>query len=206
MTELVQGLSERFGAHRVSDIPVAEGDIPLIALDLELRSPVTILMTNGLSNYSMPVPEPLVGYEHNELYFCLPSYWEWEALDDPKMNWVFQWIQRLAKYVQEKNTWFGDGHTMPCGKEMNPLSETMQQNHFFLSSPLLLEQELEPLQIGDKTVHFLAIIPIFGDEMDYKQGKGTFKLKQKLSTHGITEMLDDYRSTVLKSKWRMRLK
>jgi hypothetical protein len=50
----------------------------------------------------------------------------------------------------------------------------------------------------------LAIIPIFPDEMDYKQGKGTFKFLQKLSNQGVTEKLDDYRSTVLKSKWRLR--
>lgn len=203
MTDLHIALANRFGEHRVSEFLVNDGEIPLLILDLELKSPVTILMTNGLSNYKMPVPDKLLGHEFNELFFCLPSYWEWDDLDNSRMNWVFSWIQRLAKYVVEKETWFGHGHTLPCGKEMKSLSDTMHQNHFFLSEPMLLEQELAPLEIGEKTIYFLSIIPIFPDEMDYKQGKGTFKFIQKLRTHGISEKLDDFRGTVLRSKWRM---
>jgi hypothetical protein len=202
-SELRTALSNRFGEHRVQEVPVAEGDMPLLILDLELKSPVTVLMTNGLSNYKMPVPDKAEGREYNELFFCLPSYWEWSDLSDPRMNWPFHWIQRLAKYVIEKNTWFGHGHTMPCGADMKPLSDTMKQNHFFLSDPVLLQSELAPLKVGEKTVHFLGIIPIFPDEMDYKQGKGTFKFQEKLLQNGVTEKLDDYRGTILRSKWHL---
>lgn len=197
-----EALENRFGAHRVHEIETQAGDIPLLMLDLESKSPVTVLMTNGLSNYKMPVPEKMEGYEYNELYFCLPSYWEWEDQENPSMNWVFDWIQRLAKYVIEKETWFGHGHTMPAGKDMNPLSPTMKQNHFILLSPQLLEEELAPVNLGEKTVNFLAIVPIFPDEMDYKQGKGTFKFLQKLQSKGVTEKLDDFRATVLKSRMK----
>lgn len=197
-------LIKRFGEHRVSDIPVAEGEIPLLALDFDLKTPVTIIVTNGLSNYKMPVPEAEAGLEYNEIFFCLPSYWEWEDLSNPQMNWIFEWIQRLAKYVVEKESWFGHGHTMPCGKEMKSLSATMKQNHFMLLNPMLLEQELAPIKLEDKTIQFLAIVPIFPDEMDYKQGKGTVKLLRKLINKGVDEKLDDYRSTVLKSKWTLR--
>lgn len=202
-SELQIALEKRFGEHRVQNVPVAEGEMPLLLLDLELKSPVTVLMTNGLSMYKMPVPEKAMGREYNELYFCLPSYWEWDALDNPEMNWVYTWLQRLSKYVVEKNTWFGHGHTMPCGAEMKDLSSTMRQNHFFLSDPMLLENELSPIEIQGKTVNFLSIIPIFADEMDYKQGKGTLKFQQRLMNHGITEKLDDYRGTVMRSKWRL---
>lgn len=202
-TPLHQALSVRFGEHRVSVFSEKDDSIPLLLLDLELKSPVSILMTNGLSNFQMPVPEQLAGKENNELYFCLPSYWNIEDLNHPNTQWVISWLKRLATYVQEKNTWFGHGHTMPCGKEMNSLSDTMKQNHFFLSDPVLLEDELSPIQLGEKKVHFLSVIPIFPDEMDYKQGKGTFKFEQKLREHGVTEKLDDYRGTVMRSKWRL---
>lgn len=195
-------LAQRFGAHRVLEVPVKEGEMPLLLLDLELKSPVTVIVTNGLRDYKMPVPEKYAGREFNELYFCLPSYWDWDDLENPRMNWIYPWIQKLVSYVIEKKTWYGPGHTLPCGKEMNELSPTMKQNHFFISEPLLLNQELEEVQIDDKLVHFLAIIPIFPDEMDYKQGKGTFKFLQKLSQAGVTEKLDDFRSSVLRSKWR----
>jgi hypothetical protein len=204
MTSFQAALANRFGEHRVSEVPTLEGEMPLLALDLELSTPVTVIITNGLSDYQMPVPEKVAGREFNEIYFCLPSYWEWEELENPRMNWIFPWIQRLAKYVVDKQTWFGAGHTLPCGKEMQELSETMRQNHFFLSDPILLEQQLAPIEVDGKIIYMLAIIPIFPDEMDYKQGKGTFKFLQKLSNQGVTEKLDDFRSTILKSKWRLR--
>jgi hypothetical protein len=204
MTSFQAALANRFSEHRVSEVPTLEGEMPLLALDLELSTPVTVIITNGLSDYQMPVPEKVAGREFNEIYFCLPSYWEWEELENPRMNWIFPWIQRLAKYVVDKQTWFGAGHTLPCGKEMQELSETMRQNHFFLSDPILLEQQLAPIEVDGKIIYMLAIIPIFPDEMDYKQGKGTFKFLQKLSNQGVTEKLDDFRSTILKSKWRLR--
>ncbi len=199
-------LSQRFGAHRVKEVPTNENEVPLILLDLELNSPVMVLMTNGLSNYKMPVPSKLNDRAFNEIYFCLPSYWEWEDIDNPNMNWVFHWIQRLAKYVVEKETWFGHGHTIPCGSVPESLSDSMRQNHFFLSDPILLNGELAPIQVGEKQVNFLSIIPIFKDELDYKQSRGTLKFTRKLINKGVSEKLDDFRSSVLKNKWRLKRK
>lgn len=203
MTQLYDALAQRFGEHRISMIPVADDELPLIALDLESRSPITVICTNGLSDYKMPVPEKLAERAHNEICFCLPSYWEWEDLENPNMNWIFPWIQKLAKHVTEKETWFGHGHTIPTGKDLPPLSPTMRQNNLILLDPMLLENELAPIRIGEKEVHFLTIVPIFSDEMDFKQAKGTFKLLQRLSNKGVNEILDDFRTTSLRSKWRI---
>lgn len=197
-------LIKRFGEHRVSELPTKEGEVPLLILDLELKSPVHVIVTNGLSDYNMPVPEKWKGREFNELYFCLPSYWEWEDTDNPQMNWVFYWIQRLAKFVVQEKTWFGHGHTMPCGKEMNPLSSTMKQNNFMLADPMLLEREMAPVMVDGKEIHFLSIIPLYKNEIDYKQSKGTFKFMQKLVNNGITEKLDDFRGSAMKRKWRLK--
>ena len=71
-----------------------------------------------------------------------------------------------------------------------------------LNAPYFLEKELSPIINEDKAIHFLGIIPIFEDEMDYKMGKGTYKLLQKIEGKGVSELLDDYRMSCLKSKWR----
>jgi len=197
-------LIKRFGEHRVTELPVKDGEIPLLLLDLELRSPVTVIVTNGLSDYKMPVPEKWKGREYNELYFCLPNYWLWEETENPKMNWPFYWIQRLAKFVVEKETWYGHGHTMPCGKDALPLSETMQQSYFVLSDPILLEMEMAPVTVDEKEIHFLSIIPLFEDEFNYKQSKGMFKFRQKLVNNAISEKLDDFRNSCMKRRWKIR--
>jgi hypothetical protein len=202
MTDLERVLIERFGEKNVRSIDVAADEMPLLEVNFEVKNQMKILITNGLSEYKMPVPEKVVGREFNEIYFCLPTYWDIRDIQNPNMNWVFPWIQRLAKHVVAKNTWFGPGHTIPCGNPFVSLSPTMRQNHFFLTDPLVLEQELTPIVLEDKVIYPLGILPIFEDEMDYKQGKGTLKLLQKLSNQGITEKLDDFRSSCLKNKWR----
>lgn len=200
---LITALEERFGAHRVR---VASNPLhpeqSLVFLYLELSIPVTVLMTNGLSDYTMPVTDKWKGREHNELFFCLPTYWDMEDTENPNFSWVYEWIFRLETFVREKQTWFGPGHTIPCGNPPAQLSPTMKQEYLIFLDPLFLEEALEPMQIGEKTVRFLSIVPIFGDELDYKMGKGTHKIIKKFIAKKIDERLDDYRPSVLKSRMR----
>ncbi len=200
MNILEQTLIERFGENNVkTHLSASENDFPLLEIKIEMRSEIIVLMTNGLSDYAMPVPEKYKERNHAELYFCLPSYWD---LTTENGKWVIEWIQKLAKHCIEKETWYGIGHTFPNGNPALPLSNTMKQKYLMLNSPYFLEKELSPIQTEDKEIHFLGIIPIFEDEMDYKMGKGTYKLLQKIEGKGVSELLDDYRMSCLKSKWR----
>jgi hypothetical protein len=200
MNILEHTLIERFGENNVKTHPsTSENDFPLLEIKIEMRSEIIVLMTNGLSDYAMPVPEKYKDRNHAELYFCLPSYWD---LTTDNGKWVIEWIQKLAKHCIEKETWYGIGHTFPNGNPASPLSNTMKQKYLMLNAPYFLEKELSLIQTEDKEIHFLGIIPIFEDEMDYKMGKGTYKLLQKIEGKGVSELLDDYRMSCLKSKWR----
>jgi len=174
----------------------------LIFLYLELQVPVTILMTNGLSDYTMPVSGKWVGREHTELYFCLPTYWGLDDFENPNSNWIYDWIFRLENFVREKQTWFGPGHTIPCGNPPVQISETMKQEYFIFLDPMLVSAALAPMAVDGKQVHFLSIVPIFGDELDYKMGKGTHKILRKFISRKVDEQLDDYRVSVLRSRMR----
>ena len=168
-------------------------------------STCNVLMTNGFSDFKMPVHEKHVGEEYNELYFLLPNYWNIEAIENQNFNWVFSWLQRLKNFAIDKNAWYGHGHTFPCGQEMQSLSESMLQNHFILSRPIELDEDLAEIVLEDRSIGFLGVIPIFPDEMDFKQGRGTVQLFEKLRTFNVTEKLDDFRNTVLKSRWKSYL-
>lgn len=205
MSELLSELENRFGKEAIQEIsPKNLDDFPLLIISSPIRSGITIVMTNGLSNYKMPVPEKFAERAYNELYFCLPSYWDMN--ENSTSSWTYNWIQKLAKHAVNKNTWFGPGHTIPNGNPPQALSNTMKQNHFILLEPLLLNEVLKPISISEnehaKTIYFLGIVPIFNDELDYKMGKGTYKFLQKFTAPGTSELLDDYRGSCLKSKWR----
>ncbi|MES2800220.1 MAG: suppressor of fused domain protein [Bacteroidota bacterium] len=203
MTALHKLLQERFGADKVQEFTAGDQTFPLLLINLKAEKEVTLIMTNGLSDYQMPVPKKYEGHEFNELYFCLPSYWNLEDPTDINANWVFTWIDKMANFVVTNKTWFGTGHTIPNGKELLPLSERMKQNHFLLSYPIFLSNELDAMQLNEKTIHFLAIIPIFQDEMEFKEAKGTFKIIEEFINAGISEKLDDFRESTLKSKWNL---
>lgn len=169
-------------------------------LDLSKEKNVRVLSID-LSEFKMQVPEKISGFEFAVLYFCVPTYWDLSNPLDENVNWMFEWLLKIKNHTLQKNTWLGDGHTYDCSKNAIQLSETMKQNHFFISRPLYLEEELKPLIIDEKTVHFWALIPIFGDEMDYKQSKGTEKFRKKLISKGISEKLDEYRQSSLRNRW-----
>ena len=207
MSEFYQDISSRFGTENVKTIKFNSENPELntyefILIELQMRSKVRLLMTNNLSAYNMPVLEKYKGKEHNELYFCLPSYWDLNDFSNENMNWVFTALFRLQKFVVEKNTWFGVGHTIPFSNPMKSISTNMKQSYFFLNNPIFLKNELTPLKKENYSINFLAVVPIFEDEFDYKLGKGTFKFQRKLANQNVTELLDDFRSSVLKSKWR----
>ena len=163
---------------------------------------VNVLMTNGLSEIEMNTTEKSKDKRYIELFFCIPNYWEIDELEASEYNWVYTWLSKLKEYIKTKNQWIGDGHTIYCGDSHCYLSSDLKLNHLFVIDPILLENELPPVEKNNKKIHFLSVLPIFGDEMDYKQGKGTLKLKRKLLKQGVTEKLDEYRQSSLKNRWK----
>jgi len=197
-------LSARLGAENVSVYRKMSDSLEILLLKLEINNtPTSVLLTNGLSTYEMPVHEKYKGREYNELFFCFPQYWDLNEIENLNRNWPVKWLEKLYNHVTENGKWFGPGHTIQCYKDYQSLSETMKENHLMLIDPVFLKKEMEPLLTLDKTIYFLAVMPIYGDEMDFKQAKGTNKLLSKFLNKNYTENLDDFRETVLKSRMKL---
>lgn len=199
---MINELENRFGDNKVKSVKEISDTLRIQKVEMNFTSPVTVLMTNGLSRIDMPVHEKYKGRENVELYFCLPSYWDLEENDNPNRNWPIFWLEKLATRLETEAVWYGPGHTFQIGQLGEPLSELVQQSQLMMVDPILLKEELKPLRVGDKTIHFLALMPIYSDELEFKQAKGTNKLVEKFRMKNITEKLDDFRETVLKSRWK----
>lgn len=199
MNSFEQILKTRFPTNEILSISYKDNHFLLI--DFTKEKGIKILMSTFLHTYQMPVPEKLQGYEYGEIFFCIPEYWDLTNPESSHVNWLFEWLIRVASYTKDNSTWLGDGHTYNCTKYGSQLSNTCKQDHLFVSTPVLMENELTPILLHDKTIHFWALIPLFGDEMDYKQGKGTVKLKKKFLLKGVTEKLDEFRQSCLRNRW-----
>lgn len=200
--ELQLELVNRFGEARVKTLKEKkEDDYGLLQLDLELRSPVKVILTNGLSSKDMPVPPDVDSPKRIELLFCLPSYWDFESLDSEPWNWPFEWILKLSEYLKECKTWLGHGHTFANGNPAKPLSDNMKCEYLMLTNPILLESFLFPVKTEFGEIHFLAVVPIHENEFDFKMNKGTFKFVKKFRAKNHDEIIDDFRESVFQKKW-----
>lgn len=161
-----------------------------------------ILMTSGLSEYGMPSQVSTKSFVHKELYFLLPEYWVVADIEKEQFQWLFQTLRKLKKHVIEKKTWFADGHTMRANEEGKQLSDQMKQTYLMLSDPVFLEKELAPMFVDSRDVSFLSVVPIFRNEFQHKQAFGTDKLISLFETYQVTERLDEYRTNLVKSRWR----
>ncbi|WP_107038472.1 suppressor of fused domain protein [Brumimicrobium mesophilum] len=202
MSDLKTALEQRFGSHRVSDYPISEEDyIDLLKIEVEKKFPLTIICTNGLSSYEMPVIDRYKDRKHTELFFCLPGYWDLNDVENESMMWPLKVIQKLTKNVIEGETWYGPGHTISNGNPSTNISKTMMQDNFLLSEPIELEDFFSPITVNSTTVNFLAIIPIFHKEYEQKVHQGYPKWIKKFRSKNGNEILDDYRRSIYKSRW-----
>lgn len=160
-----------------------------------------VLMTSGLSNYKMQVHPKHEGEEFIELYMFLPSYWDENEWKESKNDWIFSCLSRAKNHLIKNNSWFGHGHTFSIKIEGASIFKGVQQTDYIISNPIELEDFLKPVQSNNGVIRFLAIIPIYKKEREYKEARGTFKIFERFRQYRVTEKMDGYRESVMKSRW-----
>ena len=160
-----------------------------------------IISTIGMSDYSMPVPETFSDKSKIELFFVLPDYWKPDDLESQNHKWVWDQITFMSSFPKERETWFGPGHTIPYSKDGSPISEKYEQVAFLMAEPYVLEEEMKPMLTESDSITFLAVIPLFKNELDFKNKSGTHLLLRKFLKKGISEKVDMFRQCGVRKKW-----
>lgn len=155
-----------------------------------------LLYTEGMSKYVQPVNEKNKKWERLELYFLLPDYWDFS-----KKNWPVYWLDRIAQVPQKNKTWFGLGDTLPAGNPPEEIDDVLKCSYFILSEPLLLESKFSTGLPADSAFNFMAVIPIFTKEFDFKMQSSATALLKILKDKQIFEMVDIYREPVARKKF-----
>jgi len=172
----------------------------LYGFEINLIKPVSkdfqLIVTSGLANYLQPVNENFERFKHIELYMCLPEYW-----DLNQIKWPIEWLNKIACVPQKNKTWFGPGDTIPAGNPPQFIDEKLKADYFILSEPILLEDELGLEKWTDTGVHWLAVIPIFKKEFDFKTQNSATKLFEKFALKNVAELVDIYRAPVGRKKF-----
>lgn len=180
----------------------------LVHIDVHMVAPTPerdfyTLVTSGMSDRAMHVPEGLEDYRYCELMIALPADWpmDQEAWKDDANYWPVRMLKYLARFPHEYETWLWAMHTIPNGDPPEPFAVNTQLSGVILLPPLTVRPEFHQLVVDDaKTIHFHAIIPLHANEMDLKLKKGAEALFDGFDRDGVSELLNAGRGSTLRPK------
>jgi hypothetical protein len=161
--------------------------------------PFHTLITSGMSDIAMKVPEGDDINPHMELMITLPSEWEIsdEAFKDECWYWPIRQLKYLARFPHKYDSWFGWGHTIPNGDPAEPFAENTKFTGVMLATSLNVPEEFIQLKIDDeKDIQFFSLIPLFEEEMNLKLQKGSDELLDKFDKYNINDIVELNRKNV----------
>ncbi|HET9496377.1 MAG TPA: suppressor of fused domain protein, partial [Chloroflexia bacterium] len=164
--------------------------------------PYYTLITSGMSDLPMNVPPAAEDQKHAELLLCLPADWplmgeNYQMLPDDESYWPVHTLKFLARFPHEYSTWLGVGHTVPNGDPPQPFAEGVGFTGVVLLPPVLFEEEFFRLPVrAGKTIQFLAVVPLYESEMDFKLKHGLDALLDRFDENDVTELIDVHRPNV----------
>lgn len=127
------------------------------------------LVTMGMGAKKMNVPFGLRDQPRTraELLICLPPDWPLseDSLKEGKWYWPIRLLSKLARLPFDENSWIGEGHTIEYGECFD---ESTQLCGAILVTPQI--QNFKPCFLTKrKVVNFFQVIPLYKDEIDFKQ-------------------------------------
>jgi hypothetical protein len=163
------------------------------------------LITSGMSDKPMTVPEGAEEFRFAELVLCLPSDWKLTREDfaDEANYWPIRLMKGLARLPHEYDTWLGPGHSIPNGEEPQPYAKSTRFCCALIVPSLGFGKEFRQLERPDgQIVNFYSIWPLMPDETEFKLKHGYEELMNRLFDHDVTEIIDvTRRSAVARRGW-----
>jgi hypothetical protein len=176
---------------------------PVLFVDVLVVNPTPernwhTLVTSGMSSRAMNVPAGAEDFRYAEVMLCLPADWKLdpESLNYEEHFWPLRWLRLLARNVHQYKTWLGYGHTVPNADPPAPFSYNTKLCGVLLIPPQSITQRFRMLDTGLKQIHFLAMVPIYKEELELRLNQNAKTLIQRLSDSGVDELLNLKRKNV----------
>jgi hypothetical protein len=160
--------------------------------------PYHFLVTSGMSDRAMHVPGNIAAPRHIELVVTLPERWAIgeEAFRSDAWYWPVRQLKTLARFPHTYDTWLGEGHTVTNDDPPQPLAPGTRLCGALLASPQHVPETFRELKAGGRAIRFLAVVPLYEEEMALKMRDGTEALAGLLRKHAVTDVIDPVRKSV----------
>jgi hypothetical protein len=158
--------------------------------------PYQTLITSGMSERPMTVPDGHGISPYAELMLCLPADWPLtrDGPRDDRHWWPVHMLKQVARLPHEYGTWIGQWHSVPNGEPAQPYAPGTPFAGVVVTPMLTARPEAGTIDVGDGTrIELLALVPLHPDEIAVKVERGTDALVEILDRGGVTELLDPQR-------------
>ena len=174
--------------------------IHVYVMEPTAERPYRTLITSGMSERPMTVPEGQGISPYAELMLCLPADWPLTqtALQDERTGWPVRVLKQVARLPHEYATWIGEWHSVPNGDPAMPYAPGTPFAGVVVTPMLKVRPEARTIEVGDGTrIDLLALIPLHPAEIDLKVSQGTDALIAALDRGNVTELLDPDRPSLV---------
>ena len=168
------------------------------------KQPFYSLITSGMSEVPMTVPDGLEEFRFAELMIRLPKDWPMTQNDfeDENHYWPIRLLKMLARLPHEYDTWLGFGHTVPNGDPAERYAPNTQFSCALILPMIHVPEGFHQLEMSeDKVIHFYGVYPLYPAETAFKLNQGTDELVELFEKHDISEVIDNRRKNVCQRGW-----
>lgn len=166
--------------------------------------PFVRLVTSGMSDLPMTIPEGVEGPRFVELLMTLPRNWrvDHDSFEDEVWYWPIRLLKGLARVPHKYNTWLGFGHTVPNGDPAEPYAPSTQLCGAIILPSVTAPDDFHRLRIDDsKEITFFSVVPLYDEEMNLKLRAGSDELLDKFDRMKVSDIVDPLRRNVAKKRF-----
>lgn len=166
--------------------------------------PFARLVTSGMSDLPMTIPEGVEAPRFTELLVTLPEDWrlDQDSFKEEMWYWPVRLLKGLARLPHKYSTWLGFGHTVPNGDPPEPYAPNTQLCGAIILPSVTVPDEFHTLRIDErKEITFFAVVPLYGEEMNLKLRLGSDKLLDKFVSMKVTDIVDPLRRNVTRRRF-----
>lgn len=168
--------------------------------------PFHTLVTSGMAEKAMATPAGAEAFSLAELVVLLPPDWplEREAFRDERNYWPIRELKSLARMPHVYSSWLWWGHSAQNGSAGEPYAPNTRLNASVLLDPLSLPEDFGSLQYSAGPIRFLAVVPIYPEELQFKPRSGVEPLLDRFDRAHVTDVIDPARTNTCKRWWSFR--
>ncbi len=166
--------------------------------------PYYTLVTSGMSERPMTVPNGAESLRYAELMLCLPADWplSMDDFQDERNYWPIRLLKVLARLPHEFRTWLGASHSVPNSEPPLAYASNTKFCGAVLTPPLTCPDDFRTLKIDDEqSILFYAVVPLFPEEMECKLNLGMKALLDRLDHGQVTELINLRRKNCCRKSW-----